>query len=87
MTYAGYSSAARTGETWSEPHPGSWTYFLGEVMSEGEPSSPAGTGCLSVGAARFLPAAWQVPVALQVSDDPGREELCRCISWSRSPLP
>ena len=82
MIDAGYFFAARRDKTRSsEPHLGRPTYFLGEVMGEGEPSSPAGTGCLTVGAARFSPAAWQVPAARRVPDNPGREELCSTTSW------
>jgi hypothetical protein len=81
MIDAGYFSAARRDKTRSsEPHPASRTYLLGEGNGEGGPSLPAGTGCLSVGAARFSPAAWQVPAARRVPDNPGREELCS-ISW------
>jgi hypothetical protein len=42
-----------------------------------EPSARAYPECLRVSAARLRPAA------RQVSDDPGREELCRSISSPR----
>jgi hypothetical protein len=58
--------------------PGAGAYHCLTPHIEGcEPAAQAYADCLSVSAARLSPAA------RQVSDDPGREELCRSISLPR----
>ena len=50
-------------------------------IEEREPAAQAYAECLSVS------AAWLRPAVRQVSDDPGREELCRSISSPRRSIP